>query len=180
MQKFDWDKIEDAADYPRAVPGGYVAVITGVQDREDKEYLFLEWDFVEGPLAGSHRDCFARQGFWPMGFMRSYKEKALPFFKAFKTALEESNPGYRFDEANLNAMVGRRVGVVLGEEEYLTRNGEVKQSLKVQQTRSVDAIRRGNFEVPALKKLKDAPPPANTGGYGGVYPVYDDGPLPWE
>lgn len=174
MRRFDWNKIEDAAEYPRAVPGGYVVAITGVQDREDKEYLLLEWDFIEGPLTGSNRDCFIRQGFWPMSFIRSYKEKALPFFKAFKTALEESNPGYHFDEDNLNAMVGKRIGIILGEEEYLSSAGEVKPSIKVQQTRTVEAIRRGDFEVPPLKKLKETPPSV------AFHPVYDDGPLPWE
>lgn len=180
MRRFNWNEIQDPAEYTRPTPGGYIAVITGVQDFEDKEYIKIEWDFAEGPLSGSNRECFMRNGFWPMLFIRSYKESALPFFKAFKTALEESNPGYTFQEDRLDAMRGKKIGVVLGDKEYQAQNGEIKTSVKVQQTRSVDAIRRGEFEVPALERLKNAPPSASPGGYGGVYPVYDDGPLPWD
>lgn len=179
MRRVNWGQVQEAQDRPRATPGGYIAIITGVQDFEDKEYLLIEWDFAEGPLSGSNRECFMRNNFWPMLFIRSYKESALSFFKAFKTALEESNPGYYFDEDNLNAIVGKRVGLVLGEEEYKAKTGEVKTSVKVQQTRSVEAIRKGDFDVPALKKLKNAPVPAAS-DFG--YPIYDDNhiPLPFD
>lgn len=181
MRRINWDQVQEAQDFPRATPGGYVAVITGVEDFEDKEYIRIEWDFTEGPLTGTNRECFMRNGFWPMLFIRSYKASALSFFKAFKTALEESNPGYVFSEDNLNAMRGKKIGVVLGDEEYRTQTGEVKTSVKVQQTRSVEAIRKGDFDIPPLKKLKQSPlsnaaPAAADFGY----PVYDDGPLPWE
>ena len=122
---------------------------------------------------------------------RSYKDNALGFFKAFLTALEESNPGYRFDSRNINGLVGKRMGVVLGEEEYQKRNGEIGERPYVYQVRSLAAIQSGDFKVPELKCL-DAkkpsggsapafpPPPAQSYGRSDFsYMDEDDGELPF-
>ena len=152
MRKIDWDNVKEASEnYPK--PGGYIAVITNVTDKEDKEYLKIEWDYVMLPYKGYNKDTFDRTGFWPAALIRSYKEKALPFFKAFKTALEESNHAYTFDEEALWDMHGKCIGVVLGEEEYQNPNGDIKKRLYVAHTRSVEAIKKGDFKVPDLKKL---------------------------
>ena len=166
MRKFDWDSINDAEERNDPIPGAYIGVITNVEDMEWKECLRVEWEFSEGQFKGENRNTFERAGFWPIAIFRSYKEKALPFFKSFKTALEESNPGYRFDEDNLRAMLGRRIGVVLGEEEYKKNNGGVGKRLYVYQTRSISAIQKGDFTVPELKKLETAAAPEPYGGYG--------------
>lgn len=173
----DWDAIKEASDFPAPGPGGYIAQITAVEDVEEKEYLRIEWDFVEGEFKCYNRDTYGRANFWPMTFIRSYKETALPFFKAFKTALEASNPGYHFEEENLQAMRGRLIGIVLGEEEYLARTGEVKVSVKVQQTHSISAIRQGKFKVPGRKLLKQA---ASSNAQSAFSDLPDDGPLPWD
>ena len=136
------------------------------------------WDFAEGPLAGSLNDAFRRMGYWfHYGtFIRSYKLKALSFFKAFKTCLEVSNPRYTFNTRNLDAMKGKRIGIVLGEEEYRKEDGTVGTRLYVATVRSVKAIQDGDFKVPALKKLgspnQPAPPaPAPQRGYGSAQPA---------
>lgn len=160
MKAVDWSAIEAKEEgiYSDPAPGAYVAVICGVEDKEDKKYLLIQWDYAEGEYKGDNQDTFDRAGFWPAKLFKSYKPKALPFFKAFKTALEESNPGYQFRADQLQAMVGRRFGVVTGEEEYQGNDGTVKKRLYVAQTRSLEAIRKGDYTVPALKKLKgDAP-----------------------
>lgn len=185
MRKFDWDNIPDADEYNVPVPGAYIAVITRVEDVEHREYLKIEWEFAEGRYKGENRATYDRAGFWPYAIIRSYKEKALPFFKAFKTALEESNRGYRFDEGDLRAMVGCRIGVVLGEEEYEKKNGGIAKRLYVAQTRSIAAIQKGDFTVPDLKPLKSGS--GTTGGaLSSYYPSYDqfsqdvdDGDLPF-
>lgn len=175
MRNVDWSTVKDVGDRP--VPGAYIARIVRVEDLEDREYLRIEWDFSEGNYKGNNRETYDRAGFWPIVLIRSYKTSALGFFKAFKTCVEESNPGYVFDTARPEELQGKRVGIVLGEEEYLGNDGKKKTRLYVAQTRSIDAIARGDFTVPALKRLDtdhDALPPAQAAGY------YDDGPLPWE
>ena len=105
MNKINWDEVQEASEFDNPKPGAYIATICRVEDVEEKEYLLIEWDFAEGTYKGNNNDTFARAGFWPIQLRRSYKPSALGFFKSFKTALEDSNPGYRFDEFNLRDMV---------------------------------------------------------------------------
>lgn len=154
MKNVNWNDVQD--DIRRPVPGGYAAKITEVVDNEDKEYLLIRWEFAEGEFKGVNQETFDAFDFWPMAFVKSYKQKALRFFKAFKTAVEESNRSYTFKN-DPQSLVGKFMGVVLGEEEYLAKDGSVKTRLYVHEVRSGKAIRDGNFKIPDLKKL-----PANT------------------
>lgn len=155
MKKHNWDNIEEAKEYEKPTPGGYICGITNVIDDEQKEYLKLEYDFAEGKFKNYWRDLYNAKGFWGGSFLRSYKEKALPYFKGFKTAVEQSNSGYKFDEDNLAALKRKLVGLVLGEEEYQANDGSIKTRLYVAQILSAAKIKSGNFKVPPLKKLAD-------------------------
>lgn len=151
----NWDSIQEMqpGDFDQPKPGGYIAVIDAVTDEEEKQYLRIAWDFAEGPYKGSNQATFDRAGFWPTVLIRSYKEKALGFFKAFKTCVEVSNPGYTFNDQEPSGLAGKYVGVVLGEEEYQKKDGSTGTRLYVYQTRAVRAIREGDYRVPVLKKL---------------------------
>lgn len=189
MKKQNWDNVQEAAEFERPVAGAYIVRIVNVEDNEEKEYLRLEYDFAEGNFKGYYADLYKSKGFWGGSFIRSYKEKALPFFKQFKTCLEVSNRGYFFDEDNLSAMCGRLIGIVLGEEEYRKNDGGIGTRLYVAQIRSVKAIETGDFKVPEPKKLA----PVTAGDYavasGFAAPQYggtgfaelsdDDGELPF-
>lgn len=157
----NWDDIQEQqpGQFDRPSPGGYIARIVNVEDREDKEYLRIEWDFAEGEYKGNNAETFNRAGFWPIALIRSYKPKALGFFKAFKTSVEASNRGYVFKN-DPPSLVGKALGVVLGEEEYVKGNGEIGKRLYVYQVRSVKAIQDGNFDIPELKRLSAKQPPA--------------------
>ena len=180
----NWDDIQEmqSGDFNTPVPGGYIAMILRVEDKEDKEYLAIEWDFVSGEYQGANQETFDRAGFWPTTLRRSYKDSALGFFKAFKTAVEASNRGYTFSSRDVQGLVGKRMGVVLGEEEYRKNNGEIGQRLYVYQVRSVKAIQEGDFKVPDLKKLSGQ---QNTPGRRSAYNVPfsdisdDDGNVPF-
>ena len=95
--------------------------------------------------------------------------------------MEAVNPGFHFREDDLASLRGKLIGVVLGEEEYIGNGGAKKIRLTVRQTRSVDAIRRGDFTIPALKPLKSAPAsePTSFPSFGGFSQVEDDGELPF-
>ena len=160
MRRINWNEVQETQDFEYPTPGGYIGRIVNVADIEAKEYLEIEWDFAEGKFMGANADTQRRKGFWPYTLRRSYKDSALGFFKAFKTQLEESNPGYFFDELNLPAMRGKYIGIILGEEEYRANDGKVKTRLSVVNTRSVQSIREGAFKVPELRKLKA---PASSG-----------------
>lgn len=189
-----WDSIQERPDgeFPTPAPGGYIGYIVRYEDVErptkqggGSQYLRIEWDFAEGEFKLYNRDTYDRANFWPGfgSFIRSYKDSALPFFKAFKTCLEVSNSGYHFRTDQLDAMRGKKLGIVLGEEEYYSKDGELKTRLYVAQVRSVKAIRDGDFKVPALKKYKGAPPaPAPANQYAPQYAQpqpYNAPPQQW-
>lgn len=177
MRNVNWDDIQ--YDVRRPVPGGYAAKITEVTDVEEKEYLLIKWEFADGEFKGANKETYDAFGFWPLAFVCSYKENALRYFKGFKTAVEESNPKYTFNN-DPQSLVGKFIGVVLGEEEYLTKKKEVKTRCYVAWKLSGKAIREGNFGIPPLKKLD----PSKAGGSkapAADYPVLedDDADLPF-
>lgn len=180
MKKQNWDEIKEADQFDNPEPGGYIARITRVEDVEEKEYLRIEWDFAEGRYKDNNAETYDRAGFWPITLIRSYKPKALGFFKAFKTALEVSNRGFCFDEDHLQNMVGKVFGVVLGEEEYRKNNGEIGKRLYVSATRSIKAIESGDFKIPELKRVADDHIPNQAAGVSEFTELTDDdGELPF-
>lgn len=152
MKNVDWNNVQD--EVRRPVPGGYAAKITRVEDDEKREFLKIEWEFADGEFKGTNQEVKTAFGFWPYSFVQSYKDTALRFFKGFKTAVENSNPNFVFNN-DPQSLVGKFVGVVLGEEEYMSNSGQVKTRLYVAEKRSGKAIREGDFKVPELKKLSN-------------------------
>lgn len=153
-----YDKIQESGSFKKLSPGGYVVKILDVTDVPDKEYLKVSFDVCEGKdkdfFANEYKNDTREEKRWPNAgsFVRSYKEKALPMLKGFTTAIENSNKGYTwdFDEKKLK---GKIVGLVIGEEEFVNSSGKLRTRTYVSAVRSVDVIRKGEFEVPALKKL---------------------------
>ena len=75
------------------------------------------------------------------------------------SAISKSNGNFVFDGGQVNSdektLIGKRVGIILGEEEYIGNDGNVKVRTYVYSEKSVDDILKGNFKVPDLKKLPD-------------------------
>ena len=162
MKNVDWNNVQDEIRSP--VPGGYAAKIVKVEDNTEKKCLYIQWEFADGDFKGCNQETFDSLGFWPMLLCRSYKPTALRFFKGFKTAVEMSNRSFVFNN-DPQSLVGKYVGVILGEEEYLAKDGSVKTRLYVAETRSGKAIRDNDFKVPELKKLEQHQSAAQS--YGG-------------
>lgn len=150
MDNINWNDVQD--EIRRPVPGGYAAKIVKVEDNTEKKCLYIQWEFADGEYKGCNQETFDALGFWPMLICRSYKPTALRFFKGFKTAVEDSNRNFVFQN-DPQSLVGKYVGVVLGEEEYRAKDSSVKTRLYVDQVRSGKAIREGDYKVPELKKL---------------------------
>ena len=154
----NFDKIQESGSFEKLPVGGYIIKILAVDDVPEKEYLKIFFDINDGEKKGFFQKAFKEdtraEKKWPNAgsFIRSYKEKALPMFKGFTNAIENSNKGYKwnFDEKSL---VNKIVGVVIGEEEYLNQKGQVRTRTYVSAVRSVDTIKKGEFTVPELKKL---------------------------
>lgn len=139
----------------RLQPGGYVIRITRVIDDGKKEYLKIIYDIAEGDEAGRFSDAWSQdpEHDYAHSFFRSYKEKARGLFKGFIKAVEESNGGYTWDWHE-ERLAGKLLGIVLGEEEYLTNRGEISTRLTVRSVTTADKIRAGEYVVPDIKKYK--------------------------
>lgn len=169
MKNIDWNNVEEAREFEVITAGGYVAKIIEVEDYPEKEYLKIEFDIAEGKFKGYYTDLFNAKNFWGGSFIRSYKEKAQSFFKGFITAVQNSNKGFVFDN-NEKKLVGKFVGIILREEEYMSNLGEKKTRLKVDSVCSVDRIKKGDYKVPQIKKLAVD---------DGFVPVVSDDDLPF-
>lgn len=176
MKNINWNEVEDVIEYERLSAGGYICGITAVNDVSDKQYLKVEYDIADGKFKNYFKDLYDSKSFWGGSFIKSYKEKARPFFKAFISSVEKSNRGYIFnnDETTLR---GKFVGLVLGEEEYYANYGQIKTRLYVADVHSIDKIKSGNFKVPTLKTLT---PTQNTSSADFVPAGLADENLPWE
>lgn len=178
--KLDYKKAKDTNSVAMPGIGGYVAKIISVEDHPQEKYLQLELDISEG----EYKDCFTEAwktwGNWPaMGSTRVYynTEKAIEYgFMPFIGAVQESNGGFGFnnDEKTLK---GKTVGIIIGEREYLSRDGEVKIAKNINRFRSAEAIREGKFRMPKLRELpEDQKPKSNPlDGFTEV----DDSDLPF-
>ena len=170
MIGINFSNVDAAGTYSRPKAGGYVAKITRVVNDKAKERLDIEFDFAGGEFAGYYQDLYARRGFWAGKFSKSYKEKALPFFKGFIEAVVASNPNTDglvigdFEDVDETKLVGLAVGMVVGEKEYIGNDGIKKVKLDVYNAKFVPAsnIASGNFEVPELIPLEEYPAAQNT------------------
>lgn len=162
--EWDWDSVEvsEREEYKRLVPGGYVCRITKAEDHPDNKYVYFEYDIAEGEYKGNGMNCLERNGFNPLNFRQYYTPKAAQMFKLFINRINDSNHGTAFDakKDDVSKLVGKVVGMVLGEQEYRNKNGEVKTRFKVARTMTPDEIHAGKFKVPEKELLKEEAPAA--------------------
>jgi len=164
MKNINWNEVPDQVEFKKLVAGGYVALITNVEDVAEKEYLKIEYDIAYGESANYYQELFDNRGFWAGRFIRSYKEKAQPMFKGFLTAIGNSNANFKFNNDE-KQLVGKLVGVVLGEEEYQKNDDSIGIRLYVNSTRSVSEIKKG-VEIPKIKQLAGSTSNFNTSSFG--------------
>lgn len=157
----DWENIKESSDFKRLEAGAYVCAIKAVEDVPEKEYLKIYFDIVKGDDKGYFQKLYdsdtRKEKKWPIAgtLIRSYKESALSMFKGFITAVEKSNKNYKWD-FNEKSLVKKYIGLIIGDEEYLTQKGAKRVRNYVASVRSLEAIEKGDFTIPALKKLDES------------------------
>ena len=158
MKSIDMTDVREASESKRLPAGVYLCVILDVEDFPDREYLKVTYDIMRGEYAG-HFNTIRKEHpdwSWVGAYVKSYKPKALPMFKRFCTAVTKSNPGYVFDgqiNTDEKSLIGKGLGLVLGEEEYYGNDGEKRTRLYVAREFAVDDF--SSQKVPALKTVKD-------------------------
>jgi len=154
-----YDSVNEAGEFKRLPAGIYGVKITSVKDVPEREYLELTVDITKGEFANYFSTLVANGLKDTSKTIRSYKTNAIPFFKAFITAVEKTNPGYAWDWDE-QKLVGKNVIAVFGDEEYLDNDGNVKVGTHLVEFRSLEAYQQGKIQVPELKKLPESEKPA--------------------
>lgn len=171
MKKIDnFDKIqENGGGFKRIPDGAYIVGIKKVTDNPEKQYLRLELDVCKGEYKNWYQKLYdadkRETKYWPRDgvLVRSYSDKALPFFKGFITSVTKSNKNFNW-EWDEQKLVNKVFGVVIGTEEYERQNGGIGKRPYIASVHSVETIEKGEYEIPALKELtttKATTAPAN-------------------
>lgn len=172
-------KAYDGTSGPKLTPGGHICrtrTVLLTKSKTGNDMLVADFDIVE---EGDFRDYYKRQyeyrirynqnASWPGRYYMPIANSdgtTNTRFKGFVTAIEESNPGYRFngDEQGLQ---GKLLGFNFGEEEYCVEStGEIKTTVKPAYAVSVAKVREG--VIPPAKKPYT--PPGASGNTGGQSP----------
>lgn len=173
MPKISWGTVEASSDnggFEKLPAGGYVVTITSAEFKPEKNYAEVVYDIAEGEHAGYYSDAWGLEHPYAHHFFMSYKSSALSMTKGRLEAISASNPGFdamaASDADRFDMFTGRYVGVNLQEEEYETRDGDVRTRLSVCQVVPVQDVRDGKVKPRALKKLAARPSAATP--YGSV------------
>ena len=183
MKKIDLTNVQEASDGARRHPAGpYICKITSVEDLEEKEYLKVGYDIIQGEYAGYYSKGREEHPDWDWFgyYTKSYKPSALPMFKRFCSAVSKSNGKYVFDGGSSNSdektLVGKKIGLTFREEEYYSNSGDLKTKLIIYSEFPVDKL--SEQKVPSIKKLKEeAPKAAADDGFLNIPDNIDDIPF---
>lgn len=154
-KNLDWTEVASAKSSSMIPAGGYVAVITDVEDVESKEYLRFTFDIAEG----EHKGFFtADDRVYTHQFVRSYKDSAAFFMKRFLECVEQSNKDFKLDGWNSDEkdLIGKLVGVIIQREDYTNTKGENRARMNVEEFASADDIRKNRYALPEPKDNRTA------------------------
>lgn len=172
---------------PYLTPGGHICRILGARQEKAKsgaDMIVIAFDISEGGefdgyFAKRHERSkdFNADAKWPGIFRTSIMTrdgKTNSYFKGLIVAVEESNTGYSFKAANFDesTLKGKMVGFNFGIEEYMGRDGSIRETVRASWAVSVSRVLEG-IEPP---KRKTYNPPA--GSAEGFTEVHEK--LPWD
>lgn len=156
-----YNDTEVSSGFQKLEPGVYVCRVIDFKDEEDKQYLRIKYDIVEGKFKDYFTQSEKQFGEWPRdGYeIRSYKDSAMPFFKGFITALEKSNQGFDFKKSNYDfkSIINKRFVGIFGEEEipFQDDNGNPIVKVRLQKMASTERLAQGDIKIPERKLLSD-------------------------
>lgn len=157
MRQLQLDNVQEAGSYNRLPAGGYICRYTKVEDVPEKEYLYMEFDIESGEYKDYYKKTWRRV--WTFGvveFTEAIKKRRFLCSKGCVLQLLKAIPGLCLMEEDRMLMkktlVGKHVGLILGEEEYIGNDGNKKTRLYVNTECDVNDIKAGRFRVPELKK----------------------------
>ena len=157
----------DFETLPAGVYKCQIVQVNMTQTKSGEEMMVICFDIAEGDFKDFYMRQFkARQKTdqstkYPGVYRQLTRAStsSISFFKGVITAIEKSNPGYKWDWQE-KGLVKKFFGGVFGREEYMGTDGKKHMSTKCVQIRSLDGMK--DAKVPEDKLLPDAP---QSGGF---------------
>ena len=163
----NWTEVTPAGSSTMLPAGGYVAVMTAVEDFGNNGYLLITYDIAEGERKGFFE---TDDRVYTHQFRRYYTGKSQGFMAKFLECVEGSNKDFKLDgwDNDEQDLVGKLVGIIVQREDYTNQSGEDRARMNVEDFAKADDIRNGRFKLPEPKdSRKKAEEPAQGGS------VYD-------
>ena len=135
--------------------GAYIVKFIKVDDMPQYNSLKVYFDIVKGQYAGIFSNNANRDiNQWNLKgtMLVSYENQSQ--FQAFITSVIKSNSNFVWDwnEKNLE---GRYAVAVYGKAEFKGSDGTIGVTVKPRFFRSIDALNKGEIEIPQIKKYKE-------------------------
>ena len=137
--------ILDAREYKSTISGNVSLKVSVDIGGKDKQKGFFQKQYDNNTL--SERK-------WPTGGVKymSLKDEQLGFLKGFITALEKSNPNFKFNtKGTWEQLKGLKIAGQFGLEEYEKQDGGIGTATKLVQFRSLDKL--NEIKIPKVKLL---------------------------
>lgn len=139
--------IKTAEEYKSSQTGNKSLKVEVDTDKTDKQPNFFQKQYDEN-TSTDKKWSNAGTKYVPLG----NEEKQIKMLKAFITAVENSNTGFKYDwSKDTNQLIGKKVGLMYGLEEYTDNEGKTRASTKLTQFRSIDKV--DNAAIPKVKLL---------------------------
>lgn len=161
---------------PQLPVGAYECMIMGVKDNPNHESMMLSVEIVSGEHKGHYTKTSdnndVRYGVLFVNYGND-QFNSIGKFKGFVTALEHSNPGFKWDGTNEFAFIQKRIGIVFGEKEREC-NGAIYTNVVPRYPISLERLNSGDYTIPKKKTVAVSAPADN-----GMTKVENE-KLPWE
>ena len=185
-----YDEAQVLGEYVPINLGGHKLVIMQVEEvtaSNGNQYIKVSFDtakddvqpaYYSNAYKGDTRENKKWSGVTTV-FPTDKEGKTSKSFKTFCTAVEHSNAGFKmvWGEQFCNALKGKAVGGVFGEEEYIGNDGTVKTARKLFWFRGTDKVI--DAEIPT-KRTVDAPQQAGYDEFMNIPDGVEDDGLPFN
>lgn len=147
--------------------GAYQMIILGVHMQNSKsgngKYIEFDLDVAEGEYKGFFDKLYSEaeeNKVWrcryyvniPLGDGSDKDAFKLRMFKTFINNVEDSNSGYTWNW-NEDSLTGKLVGGLVVNQEFVSRNGEVRSGTVLAKTCPIQDVIDGTYRMPNDKKL---------------------------
>ena len=162
IDKALYNNAEAPSGFEQIEPGWYPGTILEVKQTQtawgDESVTFF-FDIIDGKykqyFSKNYKADSNPDKKWRGTLEQSITEKGIPYFKGLITAIEESNPGFKWDFEE-SSLKGKKVGIGFRKEWY-EKNGEDKYVIRAFAFRDIAKVISGELEIPKDRMKKASP-----------------------